>query len=134
MKINKLRESIREIILEAIVRSQYGALTINAPIISDAIEVLKQNENALFFNNKSKFDSFLKDQKYFSASYSHCYYSLEDQEASFKGDNRFRNGSSGISEADRGCVLLFEVGHELAAVWSEKDKCGYIVPSDTMNK
>jgi len=117
---------------ESVYINKYGIETINKPIISDALMVISKDENAVKFTNKEEFNSFLEKQKYFSASYSHCYYSEEDYQAAQRGDEKFRNGSTGISEADRGCVILFETGRELIAVWSEKDKIGFIIPSDSL--
>lgn len=117
-----------KLINEEIHVNSYGIKTINKPIVGDALEVMSQNKKALKFTNKEEFNSFLDKQQYFSASQSHCYYSVEDLEASYKGEERFRDGSRGISEADRGCVMIFETGHELVAVWSQKDGVGYIVP------
>ena len=115
---------------ENIYTNKHRIETIDEPIIGDALTVISKDSRAIKFENKAEFDSVLENQRYFSASFSHCYYSMEDLEASRRGDERFRDGYTGISEADRGCVMLFETGHELVAVWSERDKVGYIIPAD----
>lgn len=107
-----------------------SSATIDKPIIPDAINALSKEPNAVKFNDKANFDNFLKEQKYFSPSYSHCYYSIEDLEASYRGESEWRDGSKGISEADKGCVMLFETGRELVAIWDERNRVGYIVPSE----
>lgn len=137
-KISLLEDEKRQIekklmlLKENIYTNKYGIETIDEPIIGDALMVISKDKRAVKFKKKSDFDSFLKNQRYFSASYSHCYYSLEDYKAAQIGDERFKSGNVGISEADRGCVMLYETGHELVAVWSEKDKVGYIIPADTI--
>lgn len=113
---------------EEIYVNSYGIKTIDKPIVGDALEVMSQNKKALKFTNKEEFDSFLDKQQYFSASESHCFYSTEDLEAFYRGEERFRDDYLAISEANRGCYMLFETGHELVAVWSQKDGVGYIVP------
>lgn len=118
---------------EGIYVNRHGIETTNEPIISDGLQVISKNKNAIKFNNKSEFESVLSKQKYFSASQSHCYYSTEDYLASQKGDEKFMNKNVGTSEADNGCVMIFETGHELVALWSEKDKVGYIIPSDKIS-
>ena len=101
---------------------------LNNPIIPEAIGVLSSNPDAVQFNDKASFEDFLNQQHYFSASYSHCYYSEEDLDASRNGDPKFREGTKGVSEADKGCVMLFETGRELVAIWDEKSQVGYILP------
>jgi hypothetical protein len=131
IKLQELRNLIKKIIKEEysnIYTDKYFKTTIDKPIIPDAIKVISSDKNSIKFTDKNKFNSFLKKQKYFSASYSHCYYSMDDYTASCDGDKRFRDGCTGVSEADRGCVMLFETG-ELVAIWDEKNKIGYIIPS-----
>ena len=117
-----------------IYRNRHGIITIDKPIIPDAITILSNNKNAIKFTDKNEFESFLNTQKYFSASYSHCYYSVDDYEDSRKGGERWRRDYTGISEADRGCVLLFETGHEPVAIWDEMNKIGYILPKEFTDK
>jgi hypothetical protein len=116
--LNELRTLVKELIKEEHTK----------PIVSDMLKNISNNKDVVKFNNKLEFNNILKKQNYFNASYSHCYYSIDDYIASQKGDKRFRKDSQGISEADRGCVLLFNSG-DVVAVWSEKDSIGYIIPS-----
>jgi len=130
--LNELKNIIKKIIKEEnnnIYTNKYFTTTIDKPIIPDAIKVISSDKDSIKFTDKNKFNSFLEKQKYFSASYSHCYYSMDDYTASCDGDKRFRDGCIGISEADRGCIMLFETGRKLVAVWDEKNKIGYIIPS-----
>jgi len=108
--------------------SNIQGYNIKLPIIPDAIQVMSKNPSAIKFTNKNEFDDFLKKQKYFNASYSHCYYSKEDYELSKKGDSRFMEKNTGVSESNRGCVLKKDSG-DLVAIWDEKNQIGYIVPS-----
>lgn len=110
--------------------SKYGYETIDEPIISDAIKILSKNPNAIKFNNKQEFNDFKNKQKYFSPSYSHCYYSHDDLEASRRGEPEWRDGNTRISEANKGCVLLFETGRELVAVWDDMNKIGFVLPKN----
>jgi len=105
---------------------------LDEPIIPQAIRIMEADPRAVQFNDKISFQNFLKQQQYFSASYSHCYYSEEDLQMAREGHPKFRDGhdgTKGISEADKGCIMLFETGHELVAVWDEKNQTGYVVPS-----
>lgn len=99
-------------------RSIYQEL--DKPIIPDAIDLLKKCKSAKEFKNKKDFEKFLNSQKYFSASYSHCYYSLKDLKDSY----------SGKKTSAEDCILLFETGHLLVAVWDDKNSIGYILPSE----
>ncbi len=107
---------------ENILSNKYNITTINEPIIPDAIEVISQNPNAIVFNNKQAFDEFAKQQRYFSASYSHAFYSPEEmQEWS-------RNGNQHTDPDSENSLLLFETGRELVQVWDNKNSIGYIIP------
>jgi hypothetical protein len=97
-------------------------------IIGNAIADLAKHPNTIKFTNKQEFKTFLDKQRYFSLSAAHCFYSEADYNLSKQGDARFRDGYTGISEADRGCVLNFDCG-TLVAVWNENESLGYIVPS-----
>jgi len=132
--MGKVDPSFKSRLDENIYISKYGHKTIDKPIIPDAVNVISKNPNAVKFTNKSEFDNFLDKQKYFSASYSHCFYSIDDLEASHRGEPEWRDGSRQISETDKGCVLLFETGHEPVAVWDEKNNVGYVVPKNNLNK
>ena len=135
LTLTEVRQIVRKVLMESqnIQTGDYG-YTINKPIIGDAIHALEQTPDVVKFTDKNQFEQFLNQQKYFSASYSHCYYSPEDLELSYKGDAKFRNGSSGVSEADRGCVLLFNTGHNLVAAWDESQKVGYILPQEIVKQ
>ena len=97
-------------------------------IIPNAMADIAKNSNAIKFTDKKEFETFLDKQRYFSLSATHCFYSEADHQLSRNGDKRFRDGYTGISEADRGCVLNFDCG-TLVAVWNENESLGYIVPS-----
>lgn len=116
---------------ENIIHSKYGHETINYPIIPDAINVISKNPKAIKFNNRDEFKKTLKNQEYFSASHSHCYYSVDDMEASQRNEPDWMDGNTNISEANKGSILLFETGKEIVAVWDERNNVGYIVPSKT---
>ena len=124
MKKSELKEIIKECVREVIAESR----KLSEPIIPDAIKMLKGVPGVKKYTDKKKFDKDLESQNYFSASHSHSYYSKEDLDAARSGDKRFRKGSTGISESDRGAVLLSNLG-DLVAVWSPIHKVGYIVPS-----
>ena len=119
--IQEKRELLKKIyLLEDNIFTSYrnGHLTIQHPIIPDAIKVISNNKEAIEFHNKSDFEDTLKKQHYFSASYSHCYDSLEDFENSKPNDDS---------------VLLFETGHKIVAVWDDKNQIGYIIPKNPDN-
>jgi len=101
----------------------YGHTTIKAPIISDGILLLSENPDSVKFNNKVDFENFLSQQKYFSASYSHCFYTPEEYQ------NWSKNGSKYEDFDSEQSVMLFETGRELVAVWDNKNSIGYIIPS-----
>lgn len=97
--------------------NKYGIETINKPIISDAINILSKNNNSIEFTDINEFKSFLNNQKYFSASYSHVYKTIDD----------YNEGNS-----DESSILLFETGREIVAAWDNNTNVGYIIPSDKM--
>ena len=114
--------------------SKYGAKTIRNPIIPDAIEVLSKDPRAVKFTHRGNFEAFLDKQKYFSASESHCFYSMEDEEAFHHGEDQWRQDNSGISEADKGSEMKFETGHELVSVWDGRNSVGYILPKESLTE
>lgn len=120
----QLKQIIKECISEVI---QENGL--QEPIIPIALEIIRSNPRAVKITDKGGFASTLKQQKYFSLRYSHAYYSKEDYELAHKGDSKFRDGSRGISEADKGAIIAKDAG-DLVAVWSPRDNIGYIVPSN----
>jgi len=114
--------------------NKYHIKTIDNPIIPDAIEIMSNNPDVIKFTHKGNFDEFLNKQRYFSASQSHCFYNIEDYESFHRGEDQWRRDNTGISEADKGCLMLFETGHELAAIWDSRNSVGYILPKDKMLK
>jgi hypothetical protein len=96
-----------------IYQSKYGHTTLDKPIISDAIKILSENPKAIKFNNKQEFEQVLNNQKYFSASYSHAFQTIED----------YNNRNS-----DEQSILLFETGHEIVGVWDDINSIGFILP------
>lgn len=115
-EINNWRKFNESLINENnIYKNQHSIETINMPIIPDAINVLSKNNNAIKFTDIDEFKSFLNEQRYFSASYSHAYDSMGD----YKNNNP--NESS---------ILLFETGHEIVATWDSTNNIGYIIPDD----
>jgi len=84
------------------------------PIVPDGIKILKKNEDAIKFTNRAKFMTAWGKEKFFSASESWSYQSAEDQKAGKK---------------DEQSVIWHETGRQLVAVWDDKQKLGYIVPS-----
>jgi hypothetical protein len=126
MKKSELKEIIKECVREVLVERRKLA----DPIIPDALKLIKNAHNVVKYTSKSKFDKDLKNRNTFSGSYSHAYYSKEDMKAAHSGDPKWKKGTTGISETDRGAVIMKDSG-DLAAVWSPKDKVGYIVPART---
>lgn len=104
-----------------IIANKYNITTVNDPIVPDAITVMSNIPEAINFTDRKKFDAYLDKQTYFSCSYSHCYYTKEDLQKSHK-DGTYKNPAEN-------CVMLFETGHELVAVWNDKNSIGYILPS-----
>lgn len=111
-----------------IYKNKYNIWTIEYPIIPDAIKVISESKNALKFEDKNSFLSCFDNQRYFSLSSSHCFYTMEDLNNCSKGTPEWRDGSTGISESNKGSILQFECGHEIVAVWDERNKLGYIIP------
>lgn len=108
---------------EEIHRSKYGHMTISEPIIPDAIQVISDNPEAIQFLNKQEYDNFANQQKYFSASHSHAFYSPEEMEQWRKSGNQYKDKDSELSD------ILFDAGHEVVQVWDNKNRRGYVVPS-----
>jgi len=101
------------------------------PIIPDALNWISKNANAVEFTDKNEFTTFLKQQNYFSLRDSHCYYSKHDLELARRGDPKFRDGTTGVSEANRGCILQKDSG-DLVSVWDEQNSIGFIIPSNKL--
>ena len=53
-------------------------LKLTEPIIPDAVRLLSQQPNVVELNNKEEYLNHIKNQKYFSASHSHTFYSPEE--------------------------------------------------------
>ena len=109
---------------ENIYLNKYMIKTINEPIIPDAIEVISKNPNAIKFTNKSEYNSFAKNQQYFSASHSHSFYNKEEN------DSFSQNGSKYDDQDAEQSDILFETGHEIVQVWDNKNNIGFIIPAD----
>ena len=90
-----------------------GNMTINKPVVDDAITILSKNPKAIKVNTKGEFDNIASKQKYFSASYSHAFNTMEDY------NKKNNNGES---------IILFETGRELVQVWDNDNQIGYILP------
>lgn len=92
------------------------------PLIPDAVEELSNYPDAVKFTDKQSFDNFDKQQSYFSAGYSHCFYTPEEyyewQKTHVKND----------PDSEKS-VILTNTG-DLVQVWDEKNQVGYIIPSD----
>lgn len=97
-----------------IYQNKNNYLTLDKPIISDAIKILSENPDAIKFENKQEFEQTLSNQRYFSASYSHAFQTIEDYSS--------RN-------SDEQSILLFETGHKLVAVWDNVNSIGFILPT-----
>src|ERR1035437_263551 len=110
-----------------IITSKHGHTTINKPLISDAIKILSTEKGAIKFNSKEQFKDFLRKQKYFSASHSYCFYSPEEH------DNWVKKHVA-PSEDAFASDMVFETGHELVAIWDNKNSIGYIIPSNKLNE
>lgn len=127
----KIRLLIRRLIKENlhnnnIILSKYGHITINEPLIPDAVQLLSNDKRAIKFTNKNEFDAFAQQQKYFSASASHCFYSKEEYDA------WSRNGSKYSDPDSKNSVMVFETGRELVEIWDAKNNIGFIIPSDSL--
>jgi len=95
-----------------------NAIKLSEPIIPDAIKLISKSQDATKFTNRSKFDKFLDNQKYFSASESHCFYNKKDLEDFHKGKK----------DSEKKCYILKDTG-DLVAVWDDKNNVGYIIQS-----
>jgi len=119
MRINGMNE-------ENIESNKYNITTISEPIIPDAIQVVSQNSNAIEFTDKQSFDEFANQQQYFSASHSHCFYSVEEKQEWSRNGGKYSDPDSEQS------VLVFETGHKPVQVWDNKNSIGYVVPSESL--
>lgn len=107
-----------------IYNNKYGIQTIEKPIIPDAVTILSKNPNAVKFTDKNSFDRFASQQKYFSASHSHCFYTPKEY------DDFSRTGSQYNDPDSQQSKMVFETGHELVQVWDNKNNVGYVIPND----
>ena len=111
-KFQKLYESIiRE--NDNIYTTKYHKETVDKPIISDAIKIISKNKKAVKFDDVNKLKEFKDKQRYFSASESKVYQSIDD----------YKN-----NKADKKSYLLFETGREIVVAWDDKQKIGYVIP------
>jgi hypothetical protein len=125
--MQRLDKTFKSRLNENIYKSRDGYFTISEPIIPDAIEAISKHPEAIEFRDKQSFDEFADKQKYFSASYSHCFYSPEEKEEWHRNGNKHNDSDSEQS------VMLFNTGHELVQVWDNKNQIGYVVPSKLNN-
>lgn len=89
----------------------------DAPIIQEAINYLKRDKASVVYT-KSLFKSSVMEADYFSASYSHCFYS-RDTHAIWNGDVTKNEIDANNS------IYLLNCG-KLVGCWNERDKIGYI--------
>jgi len=113
---------------ENIESNKYEITTVREPIIPDAIQVVSQNPEAIEFNDKQSFNEFANQQRYFSASHSHAFYSVEEKQEWSRNGGKYSDPDSEQSE------LVFETGHEPVQVWDNKNSIGYIIPSESLRK
>lgn len=100
--------------------------TVKEPIITDVVKILSKKPNAIKVNSKAEFDAVANEQRYFSASYSHCFYSLEEKENWYKTHQK--------SPESENSVMLFDTGNVPVQIWDDKNQIGYIIPGIKFNK
>jgi hypothetical protein len=100
--ISKERQMLRE---NNIYRNKYDLITIDKPIIEDAIKALGSFNNVKKFTDEKRWKKFLDSQKYFQISLSRAYH----------GNKKSENS-----------IIAFETGHELVAVWDDENQIGYV--------
>lgn len=103
-----------------IINNKYGRMTVNLPIIPDAVEVINNDNNVKTFNNKNEYDNYLNQQKYFSLSKSHSFYSPNEYKMWSDNGNVYSDEDSKNSE------IAFETGREIVGVWDNKNNIGYV--------
>ena len=106
--------------------NKHNILTVENPIIPDVLKILSKKDNAVKFTDKNEFDKFAREQKYFSASHTHSFYSEKEMENWKK--NNIKDPDSEKSD------IVFETGHEPVQVWDNKNKIGYIIPSKSLKE
>jgi len=124
--MQRVDPAFKPVLNENIISNKHGVTTVDQPIIPDAIEVISKNPNAVEFSDKQSFDNFANQQKYFSASYSHAFYTPEERQ------EWSRNGSQYSDPDSENSILLFETGHEIVQVWDNKNSIGYVIPSESL--
>ena len=118
-----LFEAIKKRLLENnIYLNKHGIETVREPIIPDVVKILSKNPEAIQVNNKKEFKTLLDKQRYFSSSYSHCFYSIEEYNIWSKTHTKSPEAESSI--------MLFETGREPVGIWDEKNQIGYIIPKN----
>jgi hypothetical protein len=103
--------------------NKYNNRTLVLPLIPDAIKILSENKNAIKFTNKDELVKFVENQKYFSASFSHCFYD-KDEYLTWSD-----SGNQNLSDDAKNSLMLFETEHELIMCWDERNKIGYVIPA-----
>lgn len=96
------------------------------PIIPNGIDYLSKNSNCEIFTDKKSYEDFLNTQHYFSAGHSHCFYDEKQHEYFSANGSKYNDPDAEKSD------MMFEVGHELVAVWDEKNSIGYVLPKSKM--
>jgi hypothetical protein len=110
-----------------IYQHKHGYPSIEIPLIPDAIEVISKNKNAIRYTDKKEFEEFANAQRYFSAGYTHCFYTLDEY------NQWHKNGSKYTDKDSENSKVLKQFG-EIIQVWDEKNHVGYVVPSDKTTK
>lgn len=112
MRVKKYDEFLNELF-------EYPKL--KAPLVPDAVEFLKDMEGVITVRTKDEYEKVTGEQKYFSASHSHCFYTQAEYEKWSKKGSKYDDKNS--EESD----ILKNVG-DLVAVWDNKNKVGYVLP------
>jgi len=109
-----------------IIKNSFGRLTVENPIIPDAIKAISQNPKAVKFTNKQLFNEFANQQQYFSASASHCFYNMAEKMEWSK------NGGKYVDPDSEKSIIVFDTGRDLVKVWDNKNSIGYIIPKNQL--
>ena len=106
--------------------SLFGAPRLNMPLVPDAVELIKRYD-PLVVHDIEEFEKLVGKQRYFNASYSHCFYSEQEYKEWSKNGNKYQNKDSERS------VMLKDSG-DLVAVWDNKNGTGYVVPKKRIHE
>lgn len=105
--------------MENIYFNKYNIQTVEWPIIPDVAKILSEDKEVHQFTSKEEFENVLSQQSYFSAGYSHCFYSIHDMNDWHRSHVKDR--------CTRESIMLFESGHKPVALWDHKNQIGYII-------